>query len=461
MSMEFGKLNFSVSFNPTSAFPLDARSYFESYADAESAAAKAVSAGSADSIYYYGQTLVVVENNKAKFYIIQPDNTLSAVEGSGGQTEVQVNKDLFETDSEGNLSLKGFDEAAIGSFFTKGENGELIWQTPIDTYTKEEIDNIVSKAVANAAHLKREIVTKLEDINAYIEDENINAEQYIFMVPTGLKEDSDKYDEYMVIPVTDEDGITTQIVEKVGSWEVDLSDYATNVYVDDQLDTKVDKVTGSRLATDDEMTKLAGIEEGAQVNIVKSVDEMHFGLDTTGLLTLKDISMTKVTGLEDALNGKVDAKDGYTLLSPDDQKKLNALVVGEEGNLEISGTVNASNVQGLDTWIANHASTVIGLSEENFNADFKEKLENLLYITSVKENELAVNQGQLEIIAVDQSKITGLEEALNSKASSDDLWTLQLSVDDLSDQMELYVKHSVYDAEIEKIWDSLTWKTIQ
>ena len=26
---EFGKLNFSVSFNPTSAFPLDARCYFE------------------------------------------------------------------------------------------------------------------------------------------------------------------------------------------------------------------------------------------------------------------------------------------------------------------------------------------------------------------------------------------------------------------------------------------------
>ena len=96
MSMEFGKLNFSVSFNPTSAFPLDARSYFESYAEAENAARLAVAAGSAESVYYYGQTLVVVENDKAKFYIIQPDNTLSAVEGSSGETDVPVNSELFE-----------------------------------------------------------------------------------------------------------------------------------------------------------------------------------------------------------------------------------------------------------------------------------------------------------------------------------------------------------------------------
>ena len=127
MSMEFGKLNFSVSFNPTSAFPLDARSYFESKADAEEAAKIAVPAGSADSVYYYGQTLVVVENSVAKFYIIQPNNTLSAVEGSSGETEVPVNSDLFEKDENGNLSLKGFDEAAVGAFFTKGEDGNLVW----------------------------------------------------------------------------------------------------------------------------------------------------------------------------------------------------------------------------------------------------------------------------------------------------------------------------------------------
>jgi hypothetical protein len=70
MSLDFGKLNFSISFNPTSAFPIDARSYFESYAEAVRAAAGAKPVGSTDSIYYFGQTIVVVENEKANFYII-------------------------------------------------------------------------------------------------------------------------------------------------------------------------------------------------------------------------------------------------------------------------------------------------------------------------------------------------------------------------------------------------------
>ena len=65
MALNFGKLNFAVSFNPQTAFPLDARSYFESYALAVEAAGKAEEAGSTTSVYYYGQTLVVSENSKA------------------------------------------------------------------------------------------------------------------------------------------------------------------------------------------------------------------------------------------------------------------------------------------------------------------------------------------------------------------------------------------------------------
>ena len=45
MSMDFGKLNFAVGFNRTSAFPLDANSYFENYNDAVTAAAGAAEVG--------------------------------------------------------------------------------------------------------------------------------------------------------------------------------------------------------------------------------------------------------------------------------------------------------------------------------------------------------------------------------------------------------------------------------
>ena len=46
MAMEFGKLNFAVGFNRTSAFPLDANSYFEDLASAQAAAAGAAEVGS-------------------------------------------------------------------------------------------------------------------------------------------------------------------------------------------------------------------------------------------------------------------------------------------------------------------------------------------------------------------------------------------------------------------------------
>ena len=86
----FGKLNFSVSFDRTSAFPLDGNSYFTSYSDAELAASSAVEVGSSDSAYYIGQMLTVVEGNSSKNYIIQPDKTLSEVGSGSGSPEVAV-----------------------------------------------------------------------------------------------------------------------------------------------------------------------------------------------------------------------------------------------------------------------------------------------------------------------------------------------------------------------------------
>lgn len=81
--MDYGKLNFSVALNPTSAYPTDPRAYFETYASAQAAAAGAVEVGSSDGVYYIGHPVVVVENGKASMYVIQPDKTLAPV-GTGG-----------------------------------------------------------------------------------------------------------------------------------------------------------------------------------------------------------------------------------------------------------------------------------------------------------------------------------------------------------------------------------------
>ena len=107
--------------------------------------------------------------------------------------------------------------------------------------------------------------------------------------------------------------------------------------------------------------KITALEAvGAEKNVIASVDEAQFAVDAERKLTLLDIAMNKVTGLSDALDGKVDKVEGYTLLSPTDKTKLDALVIGESG-VEISGKVNAANVEGLGNWLTTNRDTVPGL----------------------------------------------------------------------------------------------------
>ena len=110
MALNFGKLNFSTSFNPTSAFPLDARCYFENLESAQEAAATAEAAGSSNTVYYFGATLAVLENNVATLYIIQPK-----AEGVGGELVEVGSKTLGDEKSiklvDGTLSLVGFENA--------------------------------------------------------------------------------------------------------------------------------------------------------------------------------------------------------------------------------------------------------------------------------------------------------------------------------------------------------------
>lgn len=474
MAMNFGKGNRSIAFNPTSAFPLDARSYFESYSDAVAAAASAEAAGSTNTQYYYGQTLVVVEDNKAVFYIIQPDNTLSTLtsgsgsSGDGGSTTLTVDANQFDFDDSGALILRGSKAASANSLVSIDENGVLQWIDPIDTYTKTEID----EKIAAAAHLSRKIVGSVDEINQYIA-ENDDADLYIFMVPTGLEEDSDRYDEYMVISVTDSEGITTQYPEKVGSWEVDLSDYAKTADVEAALAEKVDAEEGSRLITEEEAEKLSNIESGAQANIIESVSE-DFSIvndEAQGLikqLQLNALAIEKVTGLAEALATKVDKIDGYSLLSPTDKAKLDALVLGDDNNLEISGSVNAENVVGLEEWINANQSTVDGLSENNLTDSLYNKLNNSLLITSVNSNQLAVSRGQLSITALSQDLVTGLGDALAAKASVAELEALGVtvagnttsinSVANALNSLTSTVEQNTLD--IADLKDALTWKDI-
>lgn len=450
MAMNFGKANRSVAFNPTSAFPLDARTYFESYDEAVAAAAKAQEAGSTDSVYYYGQTLVVVENQIATLYIIQPDNTLALVQGEPAEEfELVVDNNTFVIDqSTGKLSLKNFADAASGTVATKEADGTLVWKTPIDAYTKKETD----EKIAAATHLKRKIVGSVAEIETYMMN-NADAEQYIYMVPADEAYDNDKYDEYMVVIVAD-----TKVVEKVGSWEVNLEDYAKKT----DLDSKVDKIENSRLLTNEEGTKLAGIASGAEVNVIQSVSSdfeivsnAEQGIDRQ--LNLKPVSIGKVSGLQDALKGKVDTKEGWTLLSPTDQEKLAKLTFGDTGNLEISGKVNAENVQGLGDWITiNGATYISGLAENNLSVELKDKIN---YITTIDTNNFTVTNGKLELNKIQQAQVEGLTTALGNKVEQTDFSALSGTVSTLQETINglnsVYVNQTTFTTTVSDLSDRL------
>lgn len=154
--------------------------------------------------------------------------------------------------------------------------------------------------------------------------------QYIYMVPSGLLDDDNKYYEYIVVEIDIHDEETNEVtkakkIEKVGSWEVNLSEYAKKTEVNNALNLKVDKVDGSFLMTQEQANKLAGIETGAQVNKIEAVDgSFSIGEDKT--LHLNSIEISKVTNLEDFLNKKVDKVENARLITNDEAAKLNSLL---------------------------------------------------------------------------------------------------------------------------------------
>lgn len=455
MAMDFAKLDFAVSFNPATAFPLDARSYFESLEAAQNAASTAVPAGSSDGVYYFGQTLSVVEDGIAQFYIIQPDKTLKAVGSDDGPIKVLIDEKQFAYTEDNKLVLKDADSASEGQVLAMSADGALAWVTPVDAYSKTETDTKISSAVAAAGHLKRKIVSSVDSINKDAED----AMQYIYMVPNGLTIDDDRYDEYLVIEVEE-----TRFVEKVGTWAVDLAGYAKTADVEANY---VKKNGTDRLITVDEGEKIAESEK----NVIASVSD-DFSVDEDRKLSLNNISISKVTDLQAELNKKVNAQEGYKLLSPDDQAKLEKLVVGEDGQVGISGTINASNVKELDQWVEDNRNTVTGL----FNDDAKAKLEALFDQTSA-EFEIALigdeetgQKKQLNLRSVSQDKVAGLTDALNLLATKTEVTTAKNDVISiLDDKLKDYVTNEALTTkladyatvtDVNELKDALTWKSL-
>ena len=430
------KLNFSVPFAMTAALPVEYNAYFDSYDAAVAAAATADVPGSSTTVYYYGQKIVVVTAESADLYIIQPDKTLKAA----GTVPVGDNKSI--TVSDGVIGITGFAAATENQQPRKKADGTIEWYTP-DTSTVEGLAQTVGQHTQQISTLNEQMTTVQGDIttiNSTLADKANSADVYT------KQQTDDKISAaissvykpagsttFAALPtpaanvlgnvynVTDAFTTTDQFVEGAGksypagtnvavvlvgedykydvlSGMVDLSNYsttdeiaqtyATKAEVTTGLNGKVDKVDGSRLMTDAEGTKLAGIEAGAQVNNIASVASGELAISEEKELSIVAVAQDKVTGLADALAGKVNTEAGKGLSTNDFTtpllEKLNALPAGAQ--------VNA-----IDT-----------VSDEFTISETKE----------------------LSVAAIAQAKITGLPDALNAKLESVSIAGTALTVTD-------------------------------
>lgn len=348
-------------------------------------------------------------------------------------------------------------------------------------YTKTETDSLI----ANTAHLKRKIFNTKEEAQFFVDTNSTTADQYIYMIPSGLQLDSNRYYEYMVVE---------GVLEQVGNWEVNLDDYFTEdelktylndyytetevntilaayakssdlegYYTSEQVDSLlsnqfskeeinnllnsyVAKEEGKRLITEVEIAKLDSIQANAEVNFIKSVSS-DFNVSDTGNLTLVGISTQQVTGLNDLLNSKVNKVSSlyegketeWTLLSPENQAKLNALVVGEEG-VEISGKVNASNVEELGSWLTNNRDTVAGLFS-TVDSNKLSGIEEGAQVNFIK----AVNTAQM---SVDENGVLTIINAPSEHIINGVSNDFVINENKILELSKTYLEESVYKTEV-------------
>lgn len=330
MSMDFGKLNFAVGFNRTSAFPLDANSYFENYNDAVTAAAGAAEVGSADSAYYIGQLLIVKDTTEGVgLYQINAGKTLtkfgqasSADELAGKISALEARCSVIEgklilatTEKDGFLSKE--DKAKLDGI-AAGAQVNVLEGVKVDGVDVEIVDKKVNidlssyaktteveavQAIADAAMPKAggaftgaiTIQAPAEDMNPatkkYVDDAISGITEFEFRVVDSLPQTGEKGIIYLVAhthgtgDIYDEYIWVTDKFEKIGNTDIDLSSYVTN----DELTAEINKLTLAQVAVGAGKTLKAIKQENGKVTV-----------------ELQDIAITQaqVEGLADALAGK-------------------------------------------------------------------------------------------------------------------------------------------------------------
>lgn len=459
INTDFNIMNLPMAIERNNAIPLDSSAVWYSY---EEMAAYAASGATA----YVGQILSLVENDVANAYIIT--NVAGDLEKVGSATIVDnktivldngiiafkdFGKRYYKYDEENEkYVLQNVDDEHpwIAGLEPKvvSEEGQLVlgWYEPNTTtmegvnstlstlqttvndlseevantketlknvYNKTEVDSAIAAAVAGASQLGYKKVNSIDEID-------LTDDKTIFLVPALEGLANDVYDEYMVI-----DGA----IEKMGSWEVNLDDYATK----DDLANKVDSQDGYSLVPDVLIERLESIQPNAEQNFIKSVSS-NFTV-TDGLLELVSLpssvdlsASTVIQNLNKALEGKVDAEEGKSLVADDLIEKLIILDPNAQANV-IDNVSDEFTITGKTLSV---------------NAIDATKITNLSQLKEISDLISSVNTNTTNIASLN---------AIVSQ-TEEDIATLR------GEFRDTYVTKTQHTSDINALWEVLTWQEL-
>nr|DAF55382.1 MAG TPA: tail repeat-like protein [virus sp. ctoC338] len=359
MAMTFGTLDFAVAFNRQTAFPLDAKSYFESLEAAQAAAASAQEAGSSETVYYYGQQIAVVDSGKATLYVIQPDKTLKEVGGN-----ILINENVFSKSEDGTLDLLGFADAVGGAQLVKTEDGKVSWVKP-DTTTVEGLSTAIESLKTTVGDDKSGLVKQVADNKAAIDTLN----------GASTVQGSVAYQIAQVVAGADESFDTLkEIADWIAGHKTDAASMNSQINTNkDDIAALKTKVGDTSVADQIAAAVDAALKDGESDKYALADDLATANGKITALQGL--VGETAVaTQISDAIDGalKVDGAEKYALASHTHEI---ANVTGLQAILDAKAAANdvetlQSTVDGLEAKAHEHANKTVldTISEDKVNA---------------------------------------------------------------------------------------------
>ena len=424
MAMTFGTLDFAVAFNRQTAFPLDAKSYFESLELATAAAASAQEAGSSETTYYYGQTIAVVEDSKATLYVIQPDKTLKEVGGN-----ILINENVFVKDSNGTLDLLGFADAVGGAQLVKTEDGKISWVKP-DTTTVEGLSTAIESLKTTIGDDKSGLVKQVAENKAAID--TLNGDKTVsgsvaYQIAQIVSDAPEAYDTLKEIAawITNHAGDAAtmnaniaQNTSDIEALEALVGNTAVATQIANAIDAALKDGETDKYALAADLTSLSSEVDGIKSKLGETsvAEQIEAALKVDGVekyaLASHTHEIANVTGLQAILDGKATASDvealestvsglsakahqhtNMTILDAINEEKVAAWDAGQTNVIEIIKANGTDLTIGADKSVNIPAATASALGLAQADGDTIEANNGVFSVKSVGISKVYVEDG--------------------------------------------------------------------